>query len=277
MTTLHPRFSTFKWAFSTLGCPELDLDGICALARDFGISNVELRSTEQRVDLPVLFKERFGSPESLASYIKDQGIHICSLDSSLKLINNEEKDRKEFLEFLPWADAMGTPIIRVFDGGTVSDGLNDDAYRNAADTLDWWVQEKADSGWKADMGIETHDGLVGHSAINQILKSYPKLNIIWDTHHTWKKAEEPIETSWQAVKSNVCNVHVKDSISKPSARHPFTYTDLGTGEFPLDQILELLKSNHYKGYVSIEWERMWHPYLAELREALQQAKQLNWF
>ena len=80
MTTPAPRFSTFKWAFSTLGCPELDLDGICALAREFGISNIELRSTEQRVDLPNLFEERFGSPESLSAYLKDKDIHICSLD-----------------------------------------------------------------------------------------------------------------------------------------------------------------------------------------------------
>ena len=277
MTTPAPRFSTFKWAFSTLGCPELDLDGICALAREFGISNIELRSTEQRVDLPNLFEERFGSPESLSAYLKDQDIHICSLDSSLKLIGKEAKDREEFLAFLPWADAIGTPIIRVFDGGTVPVGLTDETFGQAADTLDWWREEKSRAVWKADMGIETHDALVRHSAIERILKSYPDLNIIWDTHHTWKKCGDLIPTSWDAVKSNVCNIHIKDSISKPSARHPFTYTDLGSGEFPLDETLELLQSQNYRGHVSIEWERMWHPYLGEMKEALQQAKQLNWF
>lgn len=277
MTTLPPRFSTFKWSFSTLGCPELDLDEICALAREFGISNVELRSIEQRVDLPTLFKERFHTPESLASYLKNQNIHICSLDSSLKLIGNTEEGRNEFLEFLPWADAIGTPTIRVFDGGTVDDGLNDEAFSRAAETLDWWKQEQANAGWKADMGIETHDGLVSHVSIDRILKSYPDLGIIWDTHHTWKKSPDSIQTSWQAVQSNVCNVHIKDSISKPSARHPFTYVGLGDGEFPIDDTLELLSKNHYDGYVNIEWERMWHPYLSELRVALQQAKALNWF
>lgn len=277
MITTPKRYMDFQWAFSTLGCPDLGLDAICELARDFEISHIELRATEQRVDLPKLFKERFGNPEALASYIKDQQVDICSLDTSLKLVGNDEASRIEFLEFLPWADAMGTKILRVFDGGTVPNGLNDEAYAQAQDTLQWWKKEKRQSSWKADMGIETHDALVAHESLNRILSSYPDLKVIWDTHHTWKKSGDPIETSWAQVAQNVCNVHIKDSISEPSARHPFTYVNLGEGEFPLDETLQLLKNEQYNGHVTIEWERMWHPYLSDIREALKKARNLNWF
>ena len=270
-------YSHFKWSFSTLGCPELNLMEICSLARDFGIRYVELRATENTVDLPALFSEQYGTPEALAAFLQEQQVAICCLDTSLKLVGNTEEDREAFLQFLPWAEGIGTRFLRVFDGGTVPDGLNDEAFVQASDTLDWWIAQRAENGWKADIAIETHDCLVHHQSLNRIRESYPDLNIIWDTHHTWKKSEDSIETSWQHTGPNTCSTHIKDSISEPSARHPFTYVNLGDGEFPLQATLDLLKANDFDGFVSIEWERMWHPYLTDIRDALNRARTLNWF
>jgi sugar phosphate isomerase/epimerase len=70
---------------------------------------------------------------------------------------------------------------------------------------------------------------------------------------------------------------VKDSISEPSARHPFTYVMLGNGEFDLADTLDLLRENAFAGVVSIEWERKWHPYLPPLEEALKRARSLGWW
>ena len=277
MISTPKRYTHFQWTFSTLGCPELGLDAICALARKFEISSIELRATNGRVDLPNLFRERFAKPTSLVRYLEDQGVTICCLDSSLKLVGNDEAGRKEFVEFLPWADAIGTPFLRVFDGGTVSEGLNDEAFGKARETLHWWTEEKFRGGWQADVAIETHDALVGSQSIDRILESYPKLKVIWDTHHTWKKSGQAAVTSWNHLKSNVCNVHIKDSISAPSAHHPFTYVNLGEGEFPLDDTLQLLHDHGYSGPVSIEWEKMWHPYLSDIKVALQTGKDLGWF
>lgn len=277
MITTPKRFTLFQWAFSTLGCPELGLDDICGLAREFGISSIELRATESTVDVPKLFRERFGKPESLAHYLEDQQVSICCLDSSLKLIENDDTSRKAFLEFLPWADAIGTQYLRVFDGGSVSEGLNDEAYETAQETIHWWTLEKAQNGWKADIAVETHDAFVSSHSIDRILESNPTLKIIWDTHHTWKKSNETVETSWNHLAPNVCHVHIKDSISVPSARHPFTYVNLGEGEFPIEETLQLLQNRGYTGPVSIEWERMWHPYLGNIKETLQKARDLGWF
>lgn len=277
MITIPKAYTHFQWSFSTLGCPELTLEDICALAKEFDLSRIELRAAENTVDLPNLFKNNFGNPDSLARFFEDQEVSICSLDTSLKLVGNDEKSRQDFLDYLPWADAIGTKILRVFDGGTVEDGLNDESYSHAQELINWWKREKATNGWKADMGIETHDCLVGTRATDRILTSNPDLKIIWDTHHTWKKANAPLEKSWQSLGPNVCNVHIKDSISVPSARHPFTYVNLGEGEFPLDKTLKLLTDEGYTGTVNIEWEKMWHPYLENIKEALQKARDLNWF
>ncbi|MBH53802.1 MAG: sugar phosphate isomerase [Opitutaceae bacterium] len=270
-------YPDFLWTFSTLGCPSLNLDSICALAREYGLRFVEIRATEDRVELPQLFKERFGRPESLSEYLLDQQVSISCLNTSLKLVGNDEDCREEFLKFLPWAEAIGTKTLRVFDGGTVPDGLNDEAYQSALTTFEWWSEERSKNQWSTDIAIETHDCLVSHPALERILKAKPDLNIIWDTHHTWKKSGDSVETSWQKVAKNVCNIHIKDSISVPSAKHPFSYVNLGEGEFPLEDTLQLLKQNNYQSFVSIEWEKMWHPYMPDLQVALTKAKEFNWF
>ena len=181
------------------------------------------------------------------------------------------------MEFLPWAEAIGTKTLRVFDGGTVTVGLNDEAYRSALATFEWWTEDRSKNQWSTDIAIETHDCLVSYSALERILEAKPDLNIIWDTHHTWKKSGDSVETTWQKVANNVCSVHIKDSISVPSARHPFSYVNLGEGEFPLEDTLQLLQRNNYQSFVSIEWEKMWHPYMPDLQVALSKAKKFNWF
>ena len=72
-------------------------------------------------------------------------------------------------------------------------------------------------------------------------------------------------------------MHVKDSIPVPSARHPFTYTLPGDGGFPIAPLLGALRADGFSGAVSLEWERMWHPYLPSLDEALVVAAQRGWW
>ena len=62
----------------------------------------------------------------------------------------------------------------------------------------------------------------------------------------------------------------------PSARHPFTYVLPGEGEFPTGPIMELL-GKEYAGVVSLEWEKLWHPYLPPLDEALVTADERAWW
>ena len=72
------------------------------------------------------------------------------------------------------------------------------------------------------------------------------------------------------------HVHIKDSVSVPSARHPYSYVLPGEGEFPVDDVLSVLDKNNYQGIVSLEWERKWHPYMTDLDTALQTLKTAGW-
>lgn len=265
-----------QWTFSSLGCPELDLPQIIDLAQRHKIKNLELRTIEQRLDLPLLFMERFGEPPRLKDFLDAAGIRVMALDTSLALVGNSDNQRAEMLRFLPWAEALGTRYLRVFDGGSFAPRLAPQDLVAALDTIRWWRKQRAANGWVADIMVETHDCLTTHEAMLQLQSELEiPVPILWDTHHTWKLGAESPRNTWEAIKDHVVHVHVKDSISRHSGHHPYTYVLPGEGEFDFAGTLEMLRAEAFKGFVSLEWERQWHPYLPALDKALAKIKPMR--
>lgn len=263
---------SYRRAFSTLGCPAATLDEALALAAAHGLAAVELRTLEGTTDVPALFAQRFGPPAALATHVARQSVEIVSLDTSLRLADPKPGDFEAFLQFVPWAEALGVRWLRAFDGGSPG-GASLDAMLA---TWQRWRELRRDRGWKCDVMIETHDALFTANALGDFLARAPDAAILWDSHHTWKKGGEDPVATWQAIKSRVVHVHVKDSVSRPSERHPFTYVRPGDGEFPMAPLREVL-AREFDGTVSLEWEKQWHPYLAPLDDALRVAAERKWW
>jgi len=265
-------------AFSSLGCPQASLDEAFALAARFGLDAVELRSLGGTVELPAYLAAQFGSPEALADRLAGglpgaPGVRIAALGTSFRMIGSSPLDRDALIDFAMWAEALDVPWLRAFDGGKNAD---ESEMAAAAETLRWWKEERARRKWSTDLMVETHDSLFTADAIERAVAAMPGLAILWDTHHTWKKGGEDPLITWRRVGSHVVHVHVKDSVSVPSARHPYTYTLPGTGEFPAAPLLGTLKAG-FSGVVSLEWEKLWHPSLPALDEALASAAARKWW
>ncbi len=263
----------YQRAFSTLGFPEATIDEVIALAEKHGLDGVELRALGGTIDLPAHFAATGGSPATLAGRLRPARVRIVSLDTSLHLIGGTAAEREKFTEFLPWAEALGVRWLRVFDGGRDAGPAE---LADAAETVRWWRELRRTNGWRADLMVETHDSLTTTAAIRRFAASVPATAILWDAFNTWKKSgEDPIET-WRAIRGDVVHVHVKDCISVPSAKHPFTYVLPGTGEFPMAPLAAKLGAE-FNGTVSLEWEKLWHPYLPPLDEALRSAADRKWW
>lgn len=265
---------SLRRTFSSLGCAELNLEATLALAANYALDGVELRALGGTVELPRYLAERYGSPASLAAKLGAAARQIVAFDTSLKLIGNTPADREKFLEFLPWAEALGVPRVRVFDGGT---GLTGEALAQAADTVHWWQTLRRERGWRADLMVETHDSLATAAAILRFAKAAPGCAVLWDSHHTWMKGGEDPLVTWPLIRDLVVHVHVKDSIAVPSAKHPWTYVLPGEGRFAIAPLLAVLRADNFTGPVSLEWERLWHPYLPPLDEALAVAAARRWW
>ena len=82
--------------------------------------------------------------------------------------------------------------------------------------------------------------------------------------------------TWKAIAPLVVHMHVKDSISVPDAKHPWTYVLPGRGEFPMAPFRSRVAAG-FAGPVSLEWERFWHPELSPLEDALRSATERSWW
>jgi len=252
--------------FSTLGCPELSLDQVFALARRHDVEAVELRALDGTIDLAARFADGFGSPAALAQHVKHAGVRIAAIDVSLHLVGTTDSEREQVLGLMPWVEALGVAYLRVFDGGKSADAAE---LAEAAKTVAWWRELKRARQWRADWIVETHDSLFTAAAIQRFTAAVPDVALLWDTHHTWKKGgEDPLKT-WSAIRAHVAHVHVKDSVADASERKGYRYTVPGTGEFPFRPLMQRLRADGFTGCASIEWERFWIPTLGPLDEVLQ--------
>lgn len=257
-------------AFSTLGCPELSLDEILGLAARLGVDGVELRAVAGRLDLPEFFAEAYGTPAALAAGLGGRAGLIASFSTSLKLAHPTAADRAAFLAFGPWAEALGVRWLRVFDGGAA--GAED----ALVDTLRWWRAERAARGWRCDVMVETHDTLFTAEAIGSFARRLPGTAILWDAFNTWLKGGEDPLATWAAIRPHVVHVHLKDAVRRPHGNFAWTYVAPGAGEFPFRALLAALRTDAFAGPVSLEWEKLWHPYLGPLEEAIRAAEAAGW-
>lgn len=263
----------YQRVISTMGCPEKSLGEVAALAQAHQLDGVELRALGGQVDLPAYFVETYGTPDRMWIEAKRMEVKILALNTSLRLAGATEADRTAFLLFVPWAEALGVRWLRVFDGGEPGSTT---AFNEAVATLAWWRGRRRAHGWKVDVMVETHDSLFTAETIHRFAAAAGSPAIRWDSHHTWKRGgEDPIVT-WEGIKPHVVSVDVKDSISRPSARHPYTYVLPGEGEFPMKRLQQVL-AKEYRGVVCLEWEKMWHLYLPPLEEALRAAAERKWW
>ncbi len=267
-----------SWGASTLGCAELSLPQICTFLGEFGLRELELRAVDGRLDLPQWAVDNGWPPMRATALFAQHQIHFGVAGSSFKLVGNDERSRDEMVAFSKWADSWGAAYVRAFGGGTWGIPLTETDYNQAAHTVAWWYRERKRRGWRTQLLLETHDAFSASGPCRNLMARLTEpIGIIWDSHHTWRLGDESPRESWSQLSKWIRHVHIKDSISKPSARHPFTYVLPGDGETPLGQIIELLAEHHFAGAISLEWERLWHPYLPPLREALIRLKAQPWF
>lgn len=265
--------SRLKWGFSSMGAPDLSFPELVKLAARQKCPHLELRTLENTIEVPSVLDSRYPDPAKARNVADAEGVRVIVMKSSFSLTDAGDPERAALENFVRWADHLDAPFIRVFGGGKWEEPVTDAKWERAAKNLSWWTKSKREKGWKADVLIETHDAFSGSKeCLDLFERTGTNLPILWDTHHTWKLAGENPRETWEKIGEHVRHVHIKDSISQPSGRHPYTYVPIGEGEFPWQEIIAILTEANYQGVVSIEWEKLWHPYLEPLESALEKAR-----
>jgi sugar phosphate isomerase/epimerase len=160
---------------------------------------------------------------------------------------------------------FGTPFIRVFGGG-IGSAPREEAVQTAA--AHFREMAKIAEAFGVKLLLETHDDWTDCRDTRSLMEAVDSnaVGVLWDVHHPYRMIGEQPETTWETLGKWIAYTHVKDSLPiepAPGAKHPFRYCLTGEGDIPLKRICGLLKQQGYEGYYTLEWEKKWHPEIAE--------------
>ncbi len=243
-----------RLAFSNLAAPGWSLERALAAVHEHGYDGIELRLLDGEPIDPLTLSDAGRSAARAA--LAAAGVPLVCLDTSIRLADDFEEPLQAALAL---AGEWGAPVVRVF-GGTFD--VDDVADRIAGVLSDATVT----------VALETHDDASSSVAVARLLDAvdHPCLGALWDLHHPYRVGESP-EDVLANLDGRIALVHVKDAVRRGD---DWQLVPLGEGEVPVRESLAALGRAGYDGWISVEWEKRWHPELAEPEVALPQHSEL---
>jgi sugar phosphate isomerase/epimerase len=254
-----------RLAFSTLAFPDATLATAASLGRGWGYSGIELRLIDGELIDPSL-------PASARAQVKQDlgGLPVVAVDSSIRLTDDDPGP--ELLRFLELASEWEAPLVRVF-GGTLppDDPARRGRLRAAATVLESALPAATRLG--VAIGVETHDDFAASATVAALLAlvdpaavACGNVGAVWDSHHPHRMGETPDQVQANIGRHTLL-AQVKDARRQDGG---WELVLLGQGEVPVRPMLNLLAAGGYPGWISVEWEKRWHPEIAAPEVALPQ-------
>ena len=259
-----------KLTFSTLCCPDWDLESILDHAAKFGFQAVDFRGIGPTLDVTTLPAFGTDSPAT-RRMIESRKLAVACLCSSIRLLEPDGRNWNaaldEFMRHLRTADTFGTPIIRIFPGEAPPGVPLEEILGVARHRLLQLTRMAGRLG--AGPAIETHDrGWMRASQTIRLVEAFdPKdVPLIWDVRHGIREGEA-WSTSLAILRDRLVSTHVKDSKRVNGLETP---TLIGEGDLPWIDVVKALDDIRYEGWYCLENEKRWNPSSPDPREILPQ-------
>ncbi len=257
--------------FSTLGCPQWDWSRILDFAAAHEFAAVELRGLQQTMDLSE--RPEFASARIAETMrqLAEHGLVVSCLGSSANMHEMDVATRAaqlaEARRFIDLAQALSAPYVRVFGNKLVAGVPRATMLGHIAAGL----RELGDyaQGKRVTVLIESHGDFTDSPTLLEILRQVdsPAVALLWDAHHTFVSGREQPEDTVRQLGGYIRHTHLKDSVPAGSDRR---YVLTGSGEVPVERQVAALVKIGYRGFYSFEWEKRWHPEIAEPEVAIAQ-------
>lgn len=254
-----------KLAFSTIGCPDWDLAQAAAYASANGYDGIEVRGIQRELDLTKANGfQHAAARQATRSLMADHALEFVGFGASTRLHIMDKVDRQKQLDeakrFIDLAAELDCPFVRVFP-----DKLPEEQAKEQ--TLDLIISGLLELGAYASetpviVLLETHGDVVYTEDILHIMReaAHPHIALLWDVFNMWSVTGETPSSVYRQLTPYIRHVHLKDG--KRGDKGPI-YTMMGTGEAPITDTLRQLDAGAYRGYLTLEWEKLWHPELPE--------------
>jgi sugar phosphate isomerase/epimerase len=256
-----------KLAFSTLGCPDWSIERVVEQAVRLGYGGVEVRLLGSEIvppDLPADERRR------IRRLFDDAGVAICCVACSARFASAEPAERAEnerlAERYLELANDWGCPIVRVFGGHRPEGAPAEQVIAYVAESLQR-VGERGEALGVTAV-LETHDDFSAGASVAAALArvASPNVGALWDTHHPYRMGETAAQTM-ALLGDRLRHVHIKDARRRGDG---WELVLLGEGEVPVAEALAAIRAGGYDGWYAVEWEKKWHPEIAEPEVALPQ-------
>jgi sugar phosphate isomerase/epimerase len=294
-------------AFSTLACPKWTWNQLLANAAAAKYDGIEVRQLAGETNLLIVPEFQSAQLAKRRADLRNHGVKICGLASSVRFDYPERVERANQLQigkaYVDLAAELEAPFVRVFGDVLPCDATKaqrDAVLTQIADGLNQLGEYaaglhpagQADHGQGIDILLETHGDFAETALVVALFEQIrsSRVGVLWDTHHPWRFFNEPIEQTFAQLRPWTRHTHWKDSIAtRPpesaaiasdvqaagaqagalmSGHRHADYVLMGDGEFPTEATLRVLKNAGYDGWLSYEWEKMWHPEIADPEVAL---------
>lgn len=267
----------YPLAWSTLGSPQWTFEQTVEQAAQYGYRALEVRILDGEI-IPVDLSQ--ARRKQMKAVLQQHNLEILGLGLSTRFSAPDPAERAANIEllrrYLELANDLGVPMVRTFGGNVAPEATLDQ-------TIDWVAQGLIGAVATAEaqgvtIVLETHDAFCRGAEVARVLAQVnsPAVAAVWDVHHPYRMGES-IDDTWRLIGNRVKHVHIKDG--RKQADGDWQLVLLGEGELPCRPVIELLRAQGYQGYLSVEWEKKWHPELEEPEVALPQHAQVlrQWF
>ncbi|HKV82610.1 MAG TPA: sugar phosphate isomerase/epimerase family protein [Candidatus Sulfotelmatobacter sp.] len=258
-----------KVSFSTLACPDWTMPQIIATAAGEGYEGIELRFVQGEDSL---WKLPVFSGKDLASTkraLADRALKISCLDTSCRFHSPDATERGRWISegqrMADLAAELGAPGLRVF-GDTIQPGADRSSTQCwIAESIRELAESTAAKG--VEVWIENHGDFAGAAETAAILRqaASPNTGVVWDPANSFAATDEQPAEGAAQLRVAIRHVHIKDLWRD---RDGWKYVLIGEGAFPLLALNAVLQDLQYDRFLSFEWEKRWHPEIADADIAL---------
>lgn len=259
-----------KLAYSTLAAPGWTFEQAVEAVSSYGYEGIEIRLLDGEVVPPDLSAQERQRVERV---LQDADVPAVALDTSLRAVGTPDDDafQREIEAYADMAAQWGAPTLRVFGGPLPEDPTERaKALDEGARRLERAARIGQDRGVR--VAVETHDSLSSAKTLAELLGRVedPWVGAVYDSHHPHRMGETPTEV-FELLGPRVMLLQVKDA---RRAGDGWDLVLLGEGEVPVRELIELLPRYGYDDWISVEWEKKWHPEIPEPEEALPQHRKV---
>lgn len=247
-----------KIGFSTLACPNWNLERIVEQALAMGYHGVEIRGLEGELHLP-LAPALSAKPEAVRKVFAEKKLELVCLGASASLTSRDENkliaEKKALLEFIELASRLGCPYVRFFAGEVQKRDTANKAFTRMVDGVRGLADAAARQGvcLLVENGGDFRDSWSMWQLCDAV--DHPGLRICWNQVHAMSVLESA-SFSLPRLRTKMALIHMGDARFDERGVL-IEHVPLGEGDIDIKKQIEILKGLVYRGYLMYEWPKMW--------------------